>query len=57
MRIKLDTDYYLQVDTLEPINKAKIIGLFNEILKRTKSYTKTKIILRNEYGLFINIVR
>lgn len=58
MLLNLNTGDLLQVDSLRKsycVDSVKCI--FNTVLKRTGSYTKTKQLMRVHYGLFILIIR
>jgi hypothetical protein len=54
--VRLNTNDILHWDTLDvDMTSSRVVGMFNSILKRTGSYTKTKRILRHEYNIFIRI--
>ena len=52
-RMNMGNNAYLNVETFRDYSKGRIMGLYNKLYYRTKSYIAVKEILARDYGIFI----
>ena len=51
--MNMGNNAYLNVETFRDYSKGRIMGLYNKLYYRTKSYIAVKEILARDYGIFI----